>query len=86
MVDKERHKVLVHEEPTTMHRIPVKVTLSQTFVLNNHHQYIWRVVGISDVDEHYVTYIAHEENNQGWVNIVVPRKWSAAKMDEDERQ
>jgi hypothetical protein len=86
MVGKEERRVLVHEEPTTMHGSPARVTISQTFVLNNRHRYIWKVIGISDVDKHYITYIAHGENTSGWVNIVVRREWSVRVEDNDKRR
>jgi hypothetical protein len=88
MLNKKERKILVYDEPTAMCGSPARVMLSQRFVLNNRHQYTWRIVGVKhcDVDEHYITYTACSENNQGWVNVVVPRKWSMTMtMRQDEQ-
>jgi hypothetical protein len=90
MVDKDDRKVLVYEQPTTMRGTPAQVALLHTFVLNNQHQYIWRIVDIRryDINDDYITYVANGENNQGRVDIVVPRKWSMTMTmrQGDERQ
>ena len=66
MLDENHHRILVYQEPTTMLGNPTPVSLSQTFVLNNNHRYIWKIVGVKhcDIDEHYITYVAHGVNNQ----------------------
>jgi hypothetical protein len=88
MVDERRRKVLVYQQPTTMQGSPTRVLSSEMFILNGKHHYLWEIIGIDsdDTDRHYVTYIAHGVNNRGWVNIVVPRKWSDVEEDVEEEK
>jgi hypothetical protein len=69
-----------------MHGAHAHVTLSQTFVINNEHQYIWRIVEVTDINNYYITYMVCGVNNQGWVNVVVPRKWAMPIRKGNERQ
>jgi hypothetical protein len=76
MHDESHRRLLVSEEPTTMQETPTQVALSQICVLNGEPCLLWRITKIKNVNKCHVTYAAQGINNQGWVNIMVPREWS----------
>jgi hypothetical protein len=77
----KRHTELFAQLPlVVIHRTnrATLVPLSEMFVLNDEHRYMWTITGIdySQTDEHYVTYITCGTNCHGNVSVVVLQKWS----------